>query len=206
MSERVVIVDVGVGNLRSVEKAVAAAGKELGVTPERTADLDAIQRADRLIVPGQGEFSELVRRLGPERIDLLRERIGAGVPYFGICVGMQILFTASEEAEGVPGMGVLAGTVRRLEGAPGLKIPHMGWNQLELRSGGHPFLTEGSWFCFMHSFHCVPDAASDVRATVSYGPNQVTAAVSRGNLFATQFHPEKSQTAGLSLLGKFLRA
>jgi glutamine amidotransferase len=206
MSERVVIVDVGVGNLRSVEKAVATAGKDLGVVPERSADLELIRKADRLVVPGQGEFSELVRRLGPERIELLRERIRAGTPYFGICVGMQILFTESEEAAGVPGMGVLAGTVRRLKGGAGLKIPHMGWNQLELRSGGHPFLTEGSWFCFMHSFHCVPDAPGDVRAVASYGPNQVTAAVSRDNLFATQFHPEKSQKAGLSLLAKFLRA
>jgi glutamine amidotransferase len=206
MSERVVIVDVGIGNLRSVERAVAEAGKELGVVPVRSPDLEAIRRADRLIVPGQGEFSELVRRLGAERIELLIERIRAGTPYFGICVGMQILFAASEEAEGVPGMGVFAGTVRRLQAAPGLKIPHMGWNQLELRSEGHPFIAAGSWFCFMHSFHCVPDDPGVVRAAATYGPNQVTAAVARDNVFATQFHPEKSQRAGLSLLGKFLRS
>lgn len=206
MSERVVIVDVGVGNLRSVEKAVAEAGRELEVTPERSAELEVIRKADRLVVPGQGEFSELVRRLGPERLEVLTEKIRAGTPYFGICVGMQILLSSSEEAEGVAGMGVLPGTVRRLQGGPGLKIPHMGWNQLELRGNGHPFLTTGSWFCFMHSYHCVPDDPSAVRASVSYGPNQVTAAIARDNLFATQFHPEKSQLAGLTLLGKFLRS
>jgi glutamine amidotransferase len=206
MSERVVIVDVGVGNLRSVEKAVAAAGQELGVVPERSADLERIRRADRLIVPGQGEFSELLRRLGAERLDLLKERIRAGTPYFGICVGMQILFASSEEAAGVAGMGVLPGTVRRLQGGGGLKIPHMGWNQLELRAEGHPFLEAGSWFCFMHSYHCVASEPGVVRAVAEYGPNQVTAAVARDNVFATQFHPEKSQRAGLSLLGRFLRA
>jgi len=206
MSDKVVIVDVGVGNLRSVEKAVAEAGKELGLVPERTADLDAIRRADRLVVPGQGEFSELLRRLGSERLELLKERIAAGVPYFGICVGMQILFSSSEEAEGVAGMGVLPGSVQRLQGGGGLKIPHMGWNQLELRAEGHPFLEAGSWFCFMHSYHCVPSEAGVVRAVAVYGPNQVTAAVARDNVFATQFHPEKSQRAGLSLLGRFLRA
>ena len=206
MSERVVIVDVGVGNLRSVEKAVAEAGKELGIAPVRTAELDAIAKADRLVVPGQGEFRELVQRLGSERLELLGERIRSGTPYFGICVGMQILFASSEEAPGVAGMGVLPGTVRRLQGGPGLKIPHMGWNQLEFRSGGHAFLTENSWFCFMHSYHCVPDDAGVVRAVASYGPNQVTAAVARDNLFATQFHPEKSQIAGLSLLRNFLRS
>jgi glutamine amidotransferase len=206
MSERIVIVDVGVGNLRSVEKAVAAAGQELGLVPERSADLERIRKADRLIVPGQGEFSELVRRLGRERLDLLKERIRAGTPYFGICVGMQILFSSSEEAAGVAGMGVLPGTVRRLQGGGGLKIPHMGWNQLELRADGHPFLEGGSWFCFMHSYHCVPSEPGLVRAVAEYGPNQVTAAVARDNVFATQFHPEKSQRAGLSLLGRFLRA
>jgi glutamine amidotransferase len=206
MSERVVIVDVGVGNLRSVEKAVAAAGQELGLVPERSADLERIRKADRLIVPGQGEFSELLRRLGSERLDLLKERIRAGTPYFGICVGMQILFSSSEEASGVAGMGVLPGTVRRLQGGGGVKIPHMGWNQLELRAQGHPFLEAGSWFCFMHSYHCVPSEPGLVRAVAEYGPNQVTAAVARDNVFATQFHPEKSQRAGLSLLGRFLRA
>ena len=206
MSERIVIVDVGVGNLRSVEKAVAAAGKDLGVIVERSADPDTIRRADRLVVPGQGEFSELLRRLGPERREILVEKIRSGTPYFGICVGMQILLASSEEAEGVAGMGVLPGTVRRLQGGPGLKIPHMGWNQLKLRGAGHPFLVAGSWFCFMHSYHCVPDDPRAVCATASYGPNQVTAAVARDNLFATQFHPEKSQIAGLTLLGKFLRS
>jgi glutamine amidotransferase len=206
MSERVVIVDVGVGNLRSVEKAVAEAGKELGIVPVRTAELDSIRKADRLVVPGQGEFRELIQRLGAERLALLDERIRSGTPYFGICVGMQILFEASEEAPGVRGMAVLPGTVRRLQGGPGLKIPHMGWNQLEFRSGGHPFLTESSWFCFMHSYHCVPDEPGVVRAVASYGPHQVTAAVARDNLFATQFHPEKSQIAGLSLLRNFLKS
>jgi glutamine amidotransferase len=122
---------------------------------------------------------------------------------------MQVLFESSEEAPGVPGLGWMRGDVQRLVGAPGIKIPHMGWNQLELQSGGHPQLEaaggEATWVYFVHSYHVVPLENDVLRATASYGPNRVAAAVARENVLGTQFHPEKSQAAGLALLAGFLR-
>lgn len=205
MSERVVIVDVGLGNLRSVAKAVETAGQAARVELVRSADPDVVRRADRLVVPGQGEFGNLADRLASGLGDAIRERLQSGTPYLGICLGLQILFESSEEAPGKRGLGWFRGSVRRLHGGAGVKIPHMGWNQLESQNGGHPLLPEGEWFYFVHSFHAVPDDAEVVRASSSYGPNQVTAAVSREHVIATQFHPEKSQAAGLNLLTRFLQ-
>ncbi len=211
MTLRVALVDTGHANLRSVKKALELAGTELGseVAIERTRDPEVIRKLDKIVVPGQGGFGDCLRGLrgGPD--EAILERIGAGVPYFGICLGLQALFESSDEAPGVAGLGVLKGHVRKLEAAPGLKIPHMGWNELELASGGHPTLEaaggNGSWFYFVHSFHAVPDDAGVVKACASYGPNQVTAAVAKDNVLATQFHPEKSQAAGHKLLTAFLR-
>jgi glutamine amidotransferase len=206
----VAVVDTGLGNLRSVVKAIETAAREVGGSIETrlTGDPDRLRTADRLVVPGQAGFRDCARALDAGLRDLLRERIAAGTPYLGICLGLQILFAESEEAPGERGLGVFAGRVTRLRGGPGLKIPHMGWNQLELRSGGHSLLQaaggQDAWVYFVHSFHAVPEEPGIVRATVGYGPNQVTAAVARDNVFATQFHPEKSQRAGLALLQAFL--
>lgn len=207
-----VVVDVGLGNLRSVHKAVETAGTALGRPLEvvRSADPDLVRKADRLIVPGQGGFRDCARALSGGLRDAITGSIAAGVPYLGICLGLQVLFEGSDEAPGERGLGIFAGTVARLTGGPPLKIPHIGWNQLELRNGGHRHLDaaggSGSWVYFIHSFHARPADPTILRAVARYGPNEITAAVGKDNVFATQFHPEKSQSAGLSLLGSFLDA
>jgi glutamine amidotransferase len=146
-----------------------------------------------------------VARLGSALTEAILERLRAGTPYFGICLGLQILFESSDEAPGVAGWSWFPGRVERLEGGPGIKIPHMGWNQVELAGGAHPLLPAREWFYFVHSYHAVPQDADVVRASAGYGPNRVTAAIGRDHVFATQFHPEKSQAAGLALLSRFLR-
>lgn len=204
----VVVVDVGLGNLHSVAKALELAGREHGVQPLRSADPDVVRRADAIVVPGQSSFDSFLNALGPALFEVLLEQLRAGTPYLGICLGMQILFESSEEAPGFQGLGWFKGSVKKLLGAPGIKIPHMGWNSLELRSGGHPALEaaggNGEHVYFVHSFHAVASDPDLIKASVSYGPNSVTAAVARDHVLATQFHPEKSQAAGIRLLSSFL--
>lgn len=206
---QVVIVDTGYGNLRSVERATQAAARELtrSVTVTRSAAADVIAGADAVIFPGQGAFLDCRNALTPEISAAIVQKIKSGSPFLGICIGLQLLFEGSEEAPGCPGLGWFKGQVRRLDGS-GVKIPHMGWNQLDLQSGGHPALTAaggaGAWVYFVHSFHALPTETGVLKATVSYGQNQITAAVARDNVLATQFHPEKSQHAGLALLKEFL--
>jgi glutamine amidotransferase len=206
----VVVVDSGLGNLRSVEKAVATAAAEHapGAILRRSADPELVRRADRIVMPGQGGFRDGARALAAGLGEALLEKIAAGTPYLGICLGLQLLFDESDEAPGERGLGWLSGRVERLQAAPGLKIPHMGWNELELHNGGHRCLAAaggtGAWVYFVHSFHARPADPSVIKATVSYGPNTITAAIAKDNVLATQFHPEKSQRAGLALLGAFL--
>jgi glutamine amidotransferase len=204
----VVVVDVGLGNLRSVAKALEVAGLEHGITPVRSSDPEVVRRADAIVVPGQSNFDGFLTALGPALYEVLLEKLQAGAPYLGICLGLQILFESSEEAPGFKGLGWFKGSVKKLIGAPGIKIPHMGWNSLELRAGGHRELTaaggNGEHVYFVHSYHAVPVDQDVTKATVAYGPNAVTAAVARDNVLATQFHPEKSQAAGIRLLRSFL--
>jgi imidazole glycerol-phosphate synthase subunit HisH len=199
------LVDTGLGNLRSVQRALEAAGGSV----VRTRDPDVIRRADRVVVPGQGGFGRCAEALAGGLAEALNESRARGVPYLGICLGLQVLFEGSEEAPGAKGLGWFPGTVRKLEAAEGLKIPHMGWNQVEFSAGGHPVLEaaggDRTWFYFVHSFHAVPVDSSLVRGVAGYGPNRITAAIARDNVLATQFHPEKSQAAGLALLGRFLQ-
>jgi imidazole glycerol-phosphate synthase subunit HisH len=198
------IVDLGLGNLRSVEKAVALAS---GVTPLVTNDPDAIARAEKVVVPGQGAFRDgaaALARDGGAIAEALRASIKSAKPYLGICLGLQLLMDDSEEAPGAHGLGVFSGSVRKipddlLEGDRKLKVPHMGWNKL------HSATLPNEYFYFVHSYHAIPDDPTIVAATVSYGCLEITAALARGTLLATQFHPEKSQRAGLSLLETFLR-
>lgn len=208
---RVIVVDTGLGNLRSVERAVRAAAKLASLTDtsvERSADPDALRHADKLIFPGQGGFRDCVQALENGLGDALVERLRAGVPYLGICLGLQVLFESSAEAPESKGLGWFPGRVLRLTPEEGIKIPHVGWNQLEPRPLSHPFFRatdEGAWFYFVHSFYAVPDDASIVVATSTHGHNRITSAVSRDNVFASQFHPEKSQENGLNLLAEFLK-
>ncbi len=214
----VVIVDAGLGNLRSVEKSVVRAAAECGkpnLHVEHSSDPDVIRKAARIVVPGQGGFRDCARVFAGDLGEAVREQLDRGTPYFGICLGLQVLFESSEEAPG-EGLGWFEGHVARLQGAPAtddsaaIKVPHMGWNQLQIPGELHPYLSKaggaGSWFYFVHSFHAVPKDPSVVVAHVDYGPNHVTAAVARDHVFATQFHPEKSQAAGLQLLEAFLAA
>lgn len=195
-SPRWTILDLGLGNLHSVMRAVERVGAEpvLERTPE------AIGKAERLLVPGQGGFARGADALGGGVGEALREYLDSGRPYFGICLGMQLLFEASEEAPGARGLGFFEGRVRRLAGGPGRKVPHMGWNTLR---SDHPLFPAGGWFYFVHSFHCVPEDRSIVAATVDYG-EPVCAAIAHGPCVATQFHPEKSQRRGEALLRRFL--
>ena len=198
----VAIIDYGVGNLFSVEKALAAAGAEVQVTN----DAEIIRQVERIVLPGVGAFGDCMREFrGSGLVEVLKERVKEGVPLLGICVGLQILFEDSEESPGVPGLGLIKGHVRKIE-APGLKVPHMGWNSLEPigeSSGLWQGLKMPSYVYFVHSYHAVPDDRSVVTAVTQYG-TELTAAVRQGNIQATQFHPEKSGDTGLAILRNFV--
>ena len=215
----VVVVDVGIGNLRSVQKALERAAGDAGLAwkAEITPDPDAIARADKVVVPGQGAFRDCAVALRSGVADAIRRQIEKGTLFFGICMGLQTLFRTSEEAPGYEGLAIFEGTNVRLsdgqrDPATGeaVKIPHMGWNAIELSGGGHPYLGAaggaGTHFYFVHSYHAVPADPSLLVATAQHGPFAVTAAIARGNVFASQFHPEKSQSAGLAVLTAFLRS
>lgn len=201
----VVVVDLGMGNLRSVARALQRAG----AAPRITADPDAVARAARLVVPGQGHFRDCGAALARGLGEAVRGFVATGRPYLGICLGMQALFATSEEAPGTRGLGLVPGSVRRFGRAlrdprtgERLKVPHVGWS--EVRSA-HPLLVDaGSWFYFVHSYRCEPDDPRLVAATSDHG-GPFCAALAWQNVFAVQFHPEKSGEAGHSLLVRFLR-
>jgi imidazole glycerol-phosphate synthase subunit HisH len=201
----VVVADLGSGNLRSVEKAFAAAGASVTVT----ADADRVARADKLVVPGQGAFGACAAGLdrgGGALRQAVREAIAAGRPFFGICIGMQLLFEGSEENPEAPGFGIFPGRVRRFVDRAGLKIPHMGWNQTRVGPAGPPArCPDGAYYYFVHSYYADPARADDVALTSDHGVS-FCAAVARDNVFACQFHPEKSQGAGLTLLRNWVAA
>ena len=199
----IAIVDVCSGNLRSVQRALAQVGGDVIVTR----DPDVVHRADQIVVPGQGAFGVFMRGLGERGLgEALREAIASGRPYLGICLGLQILFDESEEQGPCPGLGVIAGRVERLAPTdPRLKVPHIGWNQLAFRRRD-PLLAgiaDGAHVYFVHSYHAVPDDAALVTLEAEHGV-RLTAAVRQDNIFACQFHPEKSQAVGLQILRNFV--
>jgi imidazole glycerol-phosphate synthase subunit HisH len=201
----VAVADTGSGNLRSVEKALATAGAAVVVT----SDAEALARADKVVVPGQGAFGGCVAGLdrgGGALREAVLDAIGAGKPYLGICLGLQVLFEASEEDPTCRGLGVFPGRVRRFVDTPGLKIPHMGWNQTRRGPARTDVLSttpDGSYFYFVHSYYPVPGRPEDNALSSEHGV-PFCAAVARDNVFACQFHPEKSQAAGLALLRRFV--
>ena len=200
----IAVIDYGVGNLFSVEKALAALGAEVRVTNQA----DDLRAAEKLVLPGVGAFGDCMANFeATGLVPVLRELVAAGKPLLGICVGLQILFEGSEESPGVPGLGLLKGQVRRIE-APGLKVPHMGWNSLQIRAEREQTdlfkgLTEHPYVYCVHSYHAVPEDPAIVTATTDYGQT-LTAAVAQGSIQATQFHPEKSGDVGQTILRNFL--
>jgi len=200
MRSTIGIVDYGAGNRRSVEKAV----ERVGARAVLSADHDALRRADGLVLPGVGAFPagmKLLRDGGFD--DLLHERAAAGVPIFGACLGMQLLFDGSTEHDGASGLGLIPGTIRRLE-APGLKLPHIGWS--DVRWTGTSPLLEGlpdpAIFYHVHSYVPHPQDDGDVLGVSEYG-TPFTSVVARGSIFGAQFHPEKSSVHGLRMLANF---
>lgn len=195
----VAVLDYGIGNLRSAEKAL----QHVGADAVLTADAERVLAADAVVLPGVGAFGPCAEALAGSGLDdVARRAIDAGVPFLGICVGMQLLYESSEESPGAFGLGVLGGAVRRLRG--GVKHPQMQWNRLDVTGADALFdgLGDQPWMYFVHSF--AAEATEDVVATCDYG-GAVTAAAQRGNVVAVQFHPEKSGAAGLQLLGNFVR-
>ena len=205
----IAVIDYGVGNLYSVEKALKFVGGEVKVT-SNAADL---KDADKLVLPGVGAFGDCMKNLAATGlIPTILEQVLIHKPLLGICVGLQILFESSEESPNVKGLGIFKGEIKKIR-AGGLKIPHMGWNSIEIgrkdnliKFGASKILAglEGkSYFYFVHSYHAAPSNADIVTATAEYG-EKVTAAVELGNIFATQFHPEKSGDVGLKVLKNFV--
>lgn len=196
------IVDYGMGNLRSVEKALAKLGFEakLVSTPAE------VQGADKLVLPGVGAFGDAMKGLHERGlVEPVREYARSGRPLMGICLGMQIFFESSEEDPGIEGLGLIPGTVKRFTQS-GMKIPHMGWNDLKILNGSKLLsgLGNSPYVYFVHSYYVAPNDAAVAAATTRYG-DEFVSAVETGNLWGTQFHPEKSQEHGLKILQNFAR-
>ncbi len=201
---KVGIIDYGGGNLRSVANALRSLGEE----PKIIASPQDMADTTHLLLPGQGAFGDTMERLEQRGLaTFLSAWLAADQPYFGICVGYQILFDASEEAPGARGLGVVPGTVRRFDDEPGLKIPHMGWNSASACRGETRVwqgLGQDPYFYYIHSYFPEPLDPASVVASTTHGSQHFAAAVEQGNLFACQFHPEKSQETGLRLIRNFL--
>ena len=197
----IAVLDYGIGNLRSAEKAL----QHLGVDAALTTDPAVARNAAGVVLPGVGSFGRCMEQLRESGLEpVVHEAVEAGKPFLGICVGMQMLFEASEEAPGAKGLGIFAGEVRRLHTTE--RLPHMGWNTISIRHGSILFdgIENGSWLYFVHSYAPVPDDHGVIAATTDYG-GDVVAAVEQGHVWATQFHPEKSAANGLRLLANFAR-
>lgn len=197
----IAIIDYDAGNLKSVEKALVSLGQECIVTR----NMKEIETADKVILPGVGSFGEAMEQL--KKYDLhkvITEVTEKGTPFLGICLGLQLLFEGSEESNGVEGLNLLKGHILRIPDKEGLKIPHIGWNSLDLQNDGRLFegLPAQPYVYFVHSYYLKAEDESIVKATTEYSAN-IHASVEQGNIFACQFHPEKSSTVGLQILKNF---
>lgn len=198
----VAIIDYDAGNIRSVEKAVMLLGCEAVVTRDR----ETILSADHVILPGVGAFGDAMAKLKKyELADSIREAVNRKLPFLGICLGLQLLFESSEEAPGIEGLGLLPGRILRIPEGDGLKIPHIGWNSLTFPNQGRLFhgIAQGAYVYFVHSYYLQAEDPKIVTASTEYG-TVIHASVERDNLFACQFHPEKSSETGLKILQNFL--
>ena len=198
----IAIIDYDAGNIRSVEKALILLGEQ----PVITRDRQEIRQADKVILPGVGAFGDAMNNLKKYELDkMLRETAEDGKPLLGICLGLQLLFERSDESKGVEGLGLLKGEILRIPEKEGLKIPHMGWNSLSLCNDGRLFkgMKNDEYVYFVHSYYLKAEEEQIVKATAQYGVN-IHASVEKDNIFACQFHPEKSGSTGLKILKNFI--
>ncbi|MBO6128927.1 MAG: imidazole glycerol phosphate synthase subunit HisH [Pseudobutyrivibrio sp.] len=197
----IAILDYDAGNIKSVEKAFKILGEETILTR----DFSVIKKADRLVLPGVGSFAAAMDNLKKYELDkAIHEFVATGKPFLGICLGLQLLFESSEESPGVEGLHVLDGIVKRIPDSEGIKVPHIGWNSLDFPNEGRLFkgIDEGAFVYFVHSYYLQAKEPSIVTATTEYGCH-IHASVEKDNIFACQFHPEKSSTVGLKILKNF---
>ncbi len=197
----IAIVDYGMGNLRSVQKAF----EKNGAHPKVTSSKNDIEKAEKIVLPGVGAFTSAMKQLKHLKLaEPLTQKIKSGTPYLGLCLGLQLLFSRSEEGEKAKGLDVISGDVRRFRG--GMKIPHMGWNTVRFKKKDCPVfrnIHDEDYFYFVHSYFGVPEDRSWILTTTEYG-KAFCSAVWKDNIFATQFHPEKSQESGLRVIKNFL--
>lgn len=198
----IAIIDYDAGNIKSVEKALQKLGADVVITKEA----EVILNADKVILPGVGAFGDAMTNLMKYGLDeVIRQVVAKGTPFLGICLGLQLLFERSDETPGVKGLGVLKGEILRIPEKEELKIPHMGWNSLHFQNDGRLFrgLEEQSYVYFVHSYYLKAIEEEIVKATTNYSVN-IHASVEKGNVFACQFHPEKSSDVGLKILKNFV--
>ena len=198
----IAIVDYDAGNIKSVEKAVDYLGEKWILTR----DPEKILNSDKVILPGVGAFGDAMKRLESYGlVPVLKQAASENIPFLGICLGLQLIFEDSDESEGIAGLGILKGHIRRIPAGEYRKIPHRGWNSLELKNEGRLFkgIPDGSYVYFVHSYYLEAADRSIVKAVKHYN-TQIDASVEKGNVFACQFHPEKSSTVGLGILRNFL--
>ena len=197
----IAIIDYDAGNIRSVENAFNYIGQETIVTRDK----DIILNADKVVLPGVGSFGDAMDKLKKYNlIGTIEDVCSKGTPFIGICLGLQLLFKSSDETKGVPGLGILDGEILRIPDAPGLKIPHIGWNSLEISPDGRLFkdIDNQSYVYFVHSYYLKAKEEAIVKASTEYGCH-IHASVEKNNIFACQFHPEKSGDVGLKILSNF---
>ena len=198
----IAIIDYDAGNIKSVEKALQKLGQDVVITRDK----EQILQADKVVLPGVGAFGDAMHNLNEYGlVEVIHQVVEKEIPFLGICLGLHLLFERSDESEGVEGLGILKGEICKIPEKTGLKIPHMGWNSLHLQQGGKLFegIDEGAYVYFVHSYYLKAEDEKIVKATTDYS-TCIHASVERGNVFACQFHPEKSGDVGLRILKNFV--